>query len=381
MSTAGQVISCRAAVAWEVNTPVTLETIQVSPPQANEVRVKLLYGAVCHTDIVFLAGKGPGGSFFPRILGHEAAGVVESVGEGVSEFAEGDHVIPVYQAECSECALCQVKASNLCTYALAMTGGYIHPSQECRFSKDGKPIHHFFNISTFSEYTVVNKANLAKVDPKAPLDRVFLLGCGVSTGNGAVRKIADVQPGSSVAVFGLGTVGLAVVQAAAQVGAAQIIGVDVNPQKFALAKEFGATVLVNPKDFDKPIQEVLKDMTHGQGVMYSFECVGGNRQVVTSAIECCNPFFGTASMVGTPDNGAMIEVNTMTIMMGLKLKGVVFGGYKGKTDVPKLVDLYMNKGIDLDKFITGTLPFSRINEAFDRLHAGECLRIVLDYSK
>ncbi|BBN01291.1 hypothetical protein MPTK1_2g06200 [Marchantia polymorpha subsp. ruderalis] len=381
MSTAGQVISCTAAVAWEENKPLTLETIQVAPPGANEVRVKLLYGAVCHTDITFMTGKAPAEKIFPRIFGHEAAGVVESVGPGVSEFAEGDHVIPLYQAECSECALCHVKSSNLCTYTLTMTGGYIHPSQECRFSKDGKPIHHFFNTSTFSQYTVVNQANLAKVDPKAPLDKVFLLGCGVTTGHGAVNKVAEVQPGTSVAVFGLGTVGLSVVHAAARAGATKVIAVDINPNKFALAKEFGATDCLNPKDFEKPIQQVLKEMTHGQGVMYSFECVGGNKEVVTSVIECCNPIMGTASMLGTPEAGATIEVNAVFILMGLKLKGAMFGGYRGKTDVPKLVDLYMNKGLDLDKFITDTLPFSRINEAFDKLQAGECLRIALDYSK
>jgi S-(hydroxymethyl)glutathione dehydrogenase/alcohol dehydrogenase len=285
-STRGQVITCKAAVAYEPNKPLVIEDVQVAPPQAGEVRIKILSTALCHTDHYTWSGKDPEG-LFPCILGHEAAGVVESVGEGVTDVQPGDHVIPCYQAECKECKFCKSGKTNLCGKVRSATGaGVMMNDLKSRFSVNGKPIYHFMGTSTFSQYTVVHDVSVAKINPQAPLDKVCLLGCGVSTGLGAVWNTAKVEAGSIVAVFGLGTVGLAVAEGAKAAGASRIIGIDIDSKKFDVAKNFGVTEFVNPKDHDKPIQQVLIDLTDG-GVDYSFECIG-NVSVMRAALECCH---------------------------------------------------------------------------------------------
>ncbi|CAI0549316.1 unnamed protein product [Linum tenue] len=286
MATQGQVITCKAAVAWEPNKPLVIEDVQVAPPQAGEVRVKILFTALCHTDAYTWSGKDPEG-LFPCILGHEAAGIVESVGEGVTEVQPGDHVIPCYQAECKECKFCKSGKTNLCGKVRSATGvGVMMNDRKSRFSVNGKPIYHFMGTSTFSQYTVVHDVSVAKIDPIAPLNKVCLLGCGVPTGLGAVWNTAKVEAGSIVAIFGLGTVGLAVAEGAKAAGASRIIGIDIDPKKFDTAKNFGVTEFVNPKDHEKPIQQVLVDLTDG-GVDYSFECIG-NVSVMRAALECCH---------------------------------------------------------------------------------------------
>ncbi|KAH9729044.1 Alcohol dehydrogenase class-3 [Citrus sinensis] len=350
MSTEGQVITCKAAVAWEPNKALVIEDVQVAPPQAGEVRIKILFTALCHTDAYTWSGKDPEG-LFPCILGHEAAGIVESVGEGVTEVQPGDHVIPCYQAECRECKFCN------------------------RFSINGKPIYHFMGTSTFSQYTVVHDVSVAKIDPQAPLDKVCLLGCGVPTGLGAVWNTAKVEPGSIVAVFGLGTVGLAVAEGAKAAGASRVIGIDIDPKKFDRAKNFGVTEFVNPKDHDKPIQQVLVDLTDG-GVDYSFECIG-NVSVMRAALECCHKGWGTSVIVGVAASGQEISTRPFQLVTGRVWKGTAFGGFKSRSQVPWLVDKYMKKEIKVDEYITHNMTLWEINEAFHYMHGGDCLRCVL----
>ncbi|KXZ53336.1 hypothetical protein GPECTOR_7g1230 [Gonium pectorale] len=315
---------------------------------------------------------------FPCILGHEAAGIVESVGEGVTSVAPGDHVIPCYQAYCGECKFCKHPESNLCVSVRAFTGkGVMKSDGKPRFSVDGKPLFHFMGTSTFSEYTVVHEQSVAKVDPAAPLEKVCLLGCGVSTGWGAVFNTAKVKPGTSVAVFGLGAVGLAVIEAAKRAGASRIIGVDINPTKFAAAKEFGATECVNPKDHDKPIQQVIVEMTEW-GCDYTFECIG-NTSVMRAALECAHRGWGTSVVIGVAAAGQEISTRPFQLVTGRRWMGTAFGGYKSRVQVPDLVSEYMAGGTLLDKYITHTMKFDDINTAFELLHAGECLRCVLTF--
>ncbi|KAG2484252.1 hypothetical protein HYH03_016897 [Edaphochlamys debaryana] len=374
---AGKSIECQAAVAWGPKQPLEVRTVTVAPPKAGEVRIKVVATALCHTDAYTLDGLDPEG-LFPCILGHEAAGIVESVGEGVTSVKAGDHVIPCYQAYCGECKFCKHPDSNLCVSVRAFTGkGVMKSDGKSRFTVDGKPVFHFMGTSTFSEYTVVHEQSVAKVDVNAPLDKVCLLGCGVSTGWGAVYNTAKVKPGSSVAVFGLGAVGLAVIEAAARAGASRIIAIDLNPSKFAAAKEFGATECVNPKDHDKPIQQVIVEMTEW-GCDYTFECIG-NTSVMRAALECAHRGWGTSVVIGVAAAGQEISTRPFQLVTGRKWTGTAFGGYKSRVQVPDLVNDYMAGKTMLDKYITHNMKFDQINEAFDLLHKGECLRCVLTF--
>uniref|UniRef100_A0A9I9DRC0 Alcohol dehydrogenase class-3 n=1 Tax=Cucumis melo TaxID=3656 RepID=A0A9I9DRC0_CUCME len=383
MATQGQVITCKAAVAWEPNKPLVIEDVQVAPPQAGEVRVKILYTALCHTDAYTWSGKDPEG-LFPCILGHEAAGgnmksmsrIVESVGEGVTDVQPGDHVIPCYQAECRECKFCKSGKTNLCGKVRGATGvGVMMSDRKSRFSINGKPIYHFMGTSTFSQYTVVHDVSVAKIDPTAPLDKVCLLGCGVPTGLGAVWNTAKVEPGSNVAIFGLGTVGLAVAEGAKAAGASRIIGIDIDSKKFEIAKQFGANEFVNPKEHDKPIQQVIVDLTDG-GVDYSFECIG-NVNVMRSALECCHKGWGQSVIVGVAASGQEISTRPFQLVTGRVWKGTAFGGFKSRSQVPWLVEKYLKKEIKVDEYITHNLTLEEINKAFDLMHGGDCLRCVL----
>jgi S-(hydroxymethyl)glutathione dehydrogenase/alcohol dehydrogenase len=386
-STVGQPITCKAAVAFEPCKPLELVDVVVAPPGPGEVRVKITHAALCHTDAYTLGGFDSEGKF-PCILGHEAAGVVESVGEGVTSVAVGERVIPCYQAYCADispnpCAHCVHPKSNLCQAVRAYTGNGIMKSDgKTRFTlaSDGTPIYHFMGTSTFSEYTVLHEVSVAKVgNDAAPLDKVCLLGCGVSTGWGAVHNTAQVEAGSTVAVFGLGAVGLACVEAAVEAGAKRIIAVDTNDDKEDVAREFGATDFVNPKKNPegKNTQTVIVDMTDG-GVDFSFECVG-NVDVMRSALECCHKGWGTSVIVGVAAAGTEISTRPFQLVTGRTWKGTAFGGYKSRIAVPKLVEKYMSGSTKLDKYITHQMKFDEINEAFELLHQGKCLRCVLSY--
>ena len=352
----------------------------VDPPKAGEVRIKIAATALCHTDAYTLDGLDPEG-LFPCILGHEAAGVVESVGEGVTSVAPGDHVVPCYQAYCGDCMFCKHPKSNLCTSVRAFTGrGVMKADDSVRFhTKDGKDLFHFMGTSTFSEYTVLHEVSVAKVDPKAPLDKICLLGCGVSTGWGAVYNTCNVQPGTSVAVFGLGAVGLAVIEAAKKAGAAHIIAIDTNPAKFETALSWGATDTLNPKDYDEPLAQVLvKKSPSGWGWDYTFECIG-NVEVMRAALECAHRGWGESCVIGVAAAGKEISTRPFQLVTGRVWKGTAFGGYKSRLQVPELVELYMKGETKLDDYITHTMSFDSINEAFDLLHSGKCLRVVLKF--
>jgi len=378
MSTEGQVITCKAAIAWEAKKPLTVEDVQVAPPQAGEVRIKITHTALCHTDAYTLDGHDPEG-LFPCILGHEAAGIVESVGEGVTEVKAGDHVIPCYQAECKECKFCLSGKTNLCGKVRSATGvGLMLSDRKSRFSKDGKVIYHFMGTSTFSEYTVVHAVSVAKVNPAAPLDKICLLGCGIPTGLGAVWNTAKVEKGANVAIFGLGTVGLAVAEGAKAAGASRIIGVDIDPSKFDRAKDFGVTEFLNPKDYKKSTQEVIVELTDG-GVDYSFDCTG-NVNVMRSALECCHKGWGTSVIIGVAAAGQEISTRPFQLVTGRVWKGTAFGGFKSRSQVPELVEKYLKKEIKVDEYITHNMKLADINEAFDLLHSGKCLRCVLQLS-
>ncbi|KAG1331211.1 alcohol dehydrogenase 3 [Cocos nucifera] len=372
-STAGQVIQCRAAVAWEAGKPLAIEEIEVAPPKEMEVRLKILYTSLCHTDVYFWEAKGQT-PLFPRIFGHEAGGIVESVGEGVTDLAPGDHVLPVFTGECKECVHCKREESNMCDLLRINTerGAMISDGQS-RFSINGKPIYHFLGTSTFSEYTVIHSGCVAKIDPLAPLDKVCVLSCGISTGLGATLNVAKPPKGSTVAIFGLGAVGLAV--RARIAGASRIIGVDRNPTRFDKAKKFGVTEFVNPLDYDRPVQEVLAEMTGG-GVDRSIECTG-NINAMISAFECVHDGWGVAVLVGVPHKEAQFKTHPINFLNERTLKGTFFGNYKPRTDLPSVVEMYMNKELELEKFITHSVPFSEINKAFDYMLKGDGLRCII----
>lgn len=375
--TAGKPIQCKAAVAWEAEKPLDITTVTVAPPQAGEVRIKIKATALCHTDSYTLDGHDAEG-LFPCILGHEAAGIVESVGEGVTSVQPGDHVIPCYQAYCGECKFCKHPESNLCISVRSATGkGVMKSDGKPRFSIDGKPIYHFMGTSTFSEYTVVHEQSVAKIDKKAPLDKVCLLGCGVATGWGAVLNTAKVKKDSTVAVFGLGTVGLACIEAAKKAGASRIFAIDTNPAKFQHAREWGATDCINPKDHDKPIQQVIIDITEW-GVDYSFECIG-KVEIMRAALECAHRGWGQAVIIGVAEQGKEVSARPFQFVTGRKLTGTAFGGYKSRIQVPELVDQYMAGETLLDKYVTHVLKFDEINHAFELLHSGTSLRTVLTF--
>lgn len=369
-------IKSRAAVAFAPNEPLKIVELDVERPKKGEVLVKITHTGVCHTDAFTLSGADPEG-VFPVVLGHEGAGVVVEVGEGVSSVAVGDHVIPLYTAECGECEFCTSNKSNLCVAVRETQGKGLMPDGTTRFSYQGEPIYHYMGCSTFSEYTVVAEVSLAKINPQANPQEVCLLGCGVTTGIGAVHNTAKVQAGDSVAVFGLGGIGLAVIQGAKQANAGRIIAIDTNPDKFALAREFGATDCINPNDHDKPIQQVILDMTKW-GVDHSFECIG-NVNVMRSALESAHRGWGQSIIIGVAGAGQEISTRPFQLVTGRTWKGSAFGGVKGRSQLPNMVEDAMTGKIRLSPFVTHTMPLDNINEAFDLMHDGKSIRSVVCY--
>jgi S-(hydroxymethyl)glutathione dehydrogenase / alcohol dehydrogenase len=366
----------RAAVAFAKGEPLQILEIDVAPPQAGEVMVKITHTAVCHTDAYTLSGDDPEG-VFPAVLGHEGGGIVVQIGEGVTSVAVGDHVIPLYTPECRLCKFCLSGKTNLCQKIRATQGKGLMPDGTTRFSYEGKPLYHYMGTSTFSEYTVVAEISLAKINPTAPLGVMCLLGCGVTTGIGAVHNTAKVKEGDTVAVFGLGAIGLAVIQGARQAKAGRIIAIDTNPGKFDLAKTMGATDCINPKDFDKPIQDVIVAMTDG-GVEFSFECIG-NVHVMRAALECCHKGWGESIIIGVAGAGQEIATRPFQLVTGRVWRGSAFGGVKGRTQLPGMVEDAMRGDIDLDPFITHNMPLEQINEAFDLMHEGKSIRTVIHF--
>ena len=366
----------RAAVAFAKGEPLQIVEIDVAPPQAGEVMVKITHTAVCHTDAYTLSGDDPEG-VFPAVLGHEGGGIVVQIGEGETSVAVGDHVIPLYTPECRMCKFCLSGKTNLCQKIRATQGKGLMPDGTTRFSYEGKPLYHYMGTSTFSEYTVVAEISLAKINPNAPLGVMCLLGCGVTTGIGAVHNTAKVKEGDTVAVFGLGAIGLAVIQGARQAKAGRIIAIDTNPGKFDLAKTMGATECINPKDYHKPIQEVIVEMTDG-GVEFSFECIG-NVHVMRAALECCHKGWGESIIIGVAGAGQEISTRPFQLVTGRVWRGSAFGGVKGRTQLPGMVEDAMRGDIDLDPFITHNMPLEQINEAFDLMHEGKSIRTVIHF--
>lgn len=366
----------RAAVAFAPGEALQIVEVDVTPPKAGEVLVKITHTGVCHTDAFTLSGDDPEG-VFPVILGHEGAGIVVEVGEGVTSVKLGDHVIPLYTAECGKCLFCRSGKTNLCTAVRATQGKGLMPDGTTRFSYQGKPIYHYMGCSTFSEYTVVAEVSLAKINPEARHDQVCLLGCGVTTGIGAVHNTAKVQAGDTVAVFGLGGIGLAVVQGARQAGAGRIIAIDTNPAKFALARHFGATECINPNDYQEPIHQVIIGLTEW-GVDHSFECIG-NVEVMRAALECAHRGWGQSIIIGVAGAGQEIATRPFQLVTGRVWKGSAFGGVKGRSQLPQMVEEAMQGKIELTPFITHTLPLTDINQAFELMHTGESIRTVIYY--
>ncbi|WP_139412074.1 S-(hydroxymethyl)glutathione dehydrogenase/class III alcohol dehydrogenase [Aeromonas veronii] len=371
-----QSIKCKAAIAWGPGQPLSIEEVEVMPPQAGEVRVRIVATGVCHTDAFTLSGEDPEG-VFPCILGHEGGGIVESVGEGVTSVKVGDHVIPLYTPECGECKFCKSGKTNLCQKIRATQGKGLMPDGTTRFSKDGQPIYHYMGTSTFSEYTVLPEISIAKVDPAAPLEEVCLLGCGVTTGIGAVMNTAKVKEGENVAIFGLGGIGLSAVIGARLAKAGRIIAIDINESKFELARKLGATDCINPNDYDKPIQEVIVELTDG-GVDFSFECIG-NVKVMRAALECCHKGWGESVIIGVAGAGQEISTRPFQLVTGRVWRGSAFGGVRGRSELPSYVQRYMQGDFRLDDFITHTMALEQINEAFDLMHQGKSIRTVIHY--
>ena len=366
----------RAAVAWEAGKPLEIEEVEVAAPKEGEVMIRMAATGVCHTDAFTLSGDDPEG-IFPSILGHEGGAVVVEVGPGVTSVAPGDHVIPLYTAECGQCKFCHSGKTNLCSSVRETQGKGLMPDGTTRFSCNGKEVFHYMGTSTFSEYSIAAEVSLAKISKEAPLDKVCLLGCGVTTGIGAVLNTAKVEAGSTIAVFGLGGIGLSVVQGAGLAQAGRIIAVDTNPEKFDMAKLLGATDFVNPKDYDSPIQEVIVDMTDG-GVDYSFECVG-NVDLMRAALECCHKGWGESIIIGVAGSGQEISTRPFQLVTGRVWRGTAFGGVKGRSQLPGMVDQYMGGEIKLDEFITFTMGLEDINQAFDYMHEGKSIRSVILY--
>ncbi|GAA5216229.1 S-(hydroxymethyl)glutathione dehydrogenase/class III alcohol dehydrogenase [Corallincola platygyrae] len=367
-------INARAAVAWKAGAPLSIETVQVAPPKKGEVLLRIVASGVCHTDAFTLSGDDPEG-IFPAILGHEGGAIVEEVGPEVTSVKPGDHVIPLYTPECGKCKFCLSGKTNLCQAIRSTQGQGLMPDGTTRFSLDGEPIYHYMGTSTFSEYTVVPEIALAKINPIAPLDKACLLGCGVTTGIGAVLNTAKVQAGDTVAVFGLGGIGLSVILGAQLAGAGRIIAIDINPDKFDLAKQLGATEFVNPKDHAASIQEVLVDMTDG-GVDFSFECIG-NVDLMRSALECCHKGWGESVIIGVAGAGQEISTRPFQLVTGRVWRGSAFGGVKGRSELPDYVERYLSGVIPLDMFVTHTMPLEHINKAFDLMHEGKSIRSVI----
>lgn len=366
----------RAAVAHAAGQPLTIETIQLEGPRAGEVLVEIKATGLCHTDAYTLSGKDPEG-LFPAVLGHEGAGVVVEVGPDVHSLKPGDHVIPLYVPECRQCDYCLSFKTNLCQAIRSTQGRGLMPDGSSRFSRNGQPLFHYMGTSTFANYTVVPEIALAKIRPDAPFDKVCYIGCGVTTGIGAVINTAKVEPGANVVVFGLGGIGLNVIQGCRMVGADKIIGVDVNPKKKALAEKFGMTHFVNPKEVEGDLVPYLVDLTGG-GADYSFECVG-NVNLMRQALECCHKGWGVSVIVGVAGAGEEISTRPFQLVTGRVWKGTAFGGARGRTDVPKIVDWYMDGKINIDDLITHVIPLEEINQGFDLMHAGESIRTVVTF--
>ncbi|MCD9113615.1 S-(hydroxymethyl)glutathione dehydrogenase / alcohol dehydrogenase [Pseudomonas sp. 43mfcvi1.1] len=371
-----QTLKSRAAVAFAPNEPLRLVTIDVAPPKAGEVRVRIIATGVCHTDAFTLSGSDPEG-IFPTVLGHEGGGVVESIGEGVTSLQVGDHVIPLYTAECRQCKFCLSGKTNLCQAVRATQGKGLMPDGTSRFSYEGQPLFHYMGCSTFSEYTVLPEISLAKISKEAPLEQVCLLGCGVTTGIGAVLNTAKVESGASVAVFGLGGIGLAAIIGAKMANAGRILAIDINPAKRDVALSLGATDFINPKDYDRPIQDVIVELTDG-GVDYSFECVG-NVQLMRAALECCHKGWGESIIIGVAGAGQEISTRPFQLVTGRVWRGSAFGGVKGRTELPSYVEKAGRGEIPLETFITHNMPLEEINEAFELMHTGQSIRTVIHF--
>ncbi len=366
----------RAAVAFRAGAPLSVETVQLEGPRAGEVLVELKATGVCHTDKYTLSGADPEGAF-PTILGHEGAGVVVEVGPGVTSVRPGDHVIPLYTPECRECAFCLSRKTNLCQKIRATQGRGVMPDGTSRFSLDGEPLLHYMGCSTFANYTVLPEISVAKIREDAPFDVICYVGCGVTTGVGAVLFTARVEPGATVVVFGLGGIGLNVVQGARMVGAGRIVGVDVNPAREALARALGLTDFVNPREVQGDLVGHLVELTGG-GADYSFECVG-SVQLMRQALECCHKGWGVSTIIGVAGAGEEIATRPFQLVTGRRWQGTAFGGARGRTDVPRIVDWYMDGRIRIDELITHRLPLERINDAFELMARGESIRAVVLY--
>ena len=365
----------RAAVAFAPNTPLEIVEVDLDGPRAGEVLVEIMATGVCHTDAYTLEGKDSEG-LFPSILGHEGAGIVREIGPGVTSVAVGDHVIPLYTPECRQCKSCTSRKTNLCTSIRATQGKGVMPDGTSRFRYKGRMLHHYMGCSTFSNFTVLPEIALAKVDPTAPFDKICYIGCGVTTGIGAVIWTAGVEPGANVAVFGLGGIGLNVIQGARMVGANRIVGIDINPAKAEMARAFGMTDFVNPAEIgaENVVARVV-ELTDG-GADYSFDATGST-EVMRQALECCHRGWGTSIIIGVAESGKEIATRPFQLVTGRVWKGTAFGGARGRTDVPKIVDWYMDGKIEIDPLITHTMPLERINDAFDLMHEGKSIRSVV----
>ena len=366
----------RAAVAWEAGQPLSIEEIDLDGPKAGEVLLRIVATGVCHTDAYTLSGDDPEGAF-PSILGHEGGAVVEEVGEGVTSLKVGDHVIPLYTPECRECSFCTSGKTNLCQAIRVTQGQGLMPDGTSRFSSNGNQILHFMGTSTFSEYTVLPEIAVAKISKEAPLEKVCLLGCGVTTGIGAVLHTAKVEAGATVAVFGLGGVGLSVIQGAVMANASRILAIDINPDKAEMATALGATDFVNPNDYDAPIQDVVVDLTGG-GVDYSFEAVG-NVNLMRAALECCHKGWGESTIIGVAGAGQEIATRPFQLVTGRVWRGSAFGGVKGRSELPGMVEQYMAGDIKVDEMITHTMGLEDINKAFGLMHEGKSIRSVVHF--
>ncbi|XP_029798664.1 alcohol dehydrogenase 4 [Suricata suricatta] len=380
MGTKGKVIKCKAAVAREAGKPLCIEEIEVAPPKAHEVRVQIIATALCHTDAHPINPKFKE-ALFPVILGHEGAGIVESVGPGVTNFKPGDKVIPLYMPQCRKCKLCLSPLTNFCTKLSLVKNPIVDQElmddKTSRFTCKGKPIYHFMGTSTFTQFTVVSDINLAKIDDDANLERVCLFGCGFSTGYGAAINTAKVTPGSTCAIFGLGGVGLSAIMGCKVAGASRIIAIDINSEKFTKAKALGVTDCLNPRNLHKPIQEVIIEMTNG-GVDFALDCAGGP-EAMRAALDCTRAGGGTCTFIGVDSEMRGLTVSPVELIMGRTINGTCFGGWKSIDSMPKLVTDYKNKKFDLDILVTHTLPFDKINEAFDLMNQGKSIRIVLTF--
>ena len=367
----------KAAVAYEAGKPLSIETVQLEGPKAGEVMVEIKASGVCHTDAYTLSGRDPEG-LFPAILGHEGAGIVVEVGKEVTSLKKGDRVIPLYTPECRQCEYCLSLKTNLCQAIRATQGKGVMPDGSSRFSIGGNKLYHYMGTSTFANYTVLPEIALAKIREDAPFDKVCYIGCGVTTGIGAVIYTAKVEPGANVVVFGLGGIGLNVIQGARMVGANKIIGVDINPKKRPLAEKFGMTHFVNPKEVEGDLVKYLVDLTGG-GADHSFECIG-NVKVMRQALECCHKGWGQSIIIGVAGAGEEISTRPFQLVTGRVWKGSAFGGARGRTDVPKIVDWYMEGKINIDDLITHVMPIEKINDAFDLMHQGESIRSVVTFN-